>query len=145
ALPEATVQMIVEGKGVPPEAARMAAELSGGSAATALDLADTEATKERRAFIEAALGALRSSDLSAAVALSDARARDKEPLRDGLSALAAHFARIGRNVVSDDPARAARAARGHGVVAQAIDELERNGSPALVLEAMVVRLRHELY
>jgi hypothetical protein len=47
-------------------------------------------------------------------------------------------------LVTYDPARAARAARGHGVVAQAIDELERNGSPALVLEAMVARLRHEL-
>ena len=50
-----------------------------------------------------------------------------------------------RSVIAQEPERAARAARGHGVVAQAIDELERNGSPALVLEAMVARLRHELY
>jgi DNA polymerase-3 subunit delta' len=144
-LPEAIVRTILEDKGISPEAARMAAELSGGSVATALGLSDAEATKERHAFVEAALGALRSSDLSAAVALSDARARDKDILRDRLSALAAHFAKIGRTVVSDDPVRATRAAHGHGVVAQAIDELERNGSPALVLEAMVARLRHELY
>jgi DNA polymerase-3 subunit delta' len=143
-LPDSLVRSILEKQGVAPEAAQMAAELSAGSAGAALVLADAEATKERRAFIESALGALRTGDLGAAVALSDARARDKETLRDRLSALAAHFARVGRTVVSDDPARAARAARGHGVVAQAIDELERNGSPALVLEAMVTRLRHEL-
>jgi DNA polymerase-3 subunit delta' len=143
-LPESLVRSILEKQGTSPEAAQMAAELAGGSAGAALVLADAEATKERRAFIESALGALRTGDLGAAVALSDARARDKETLRDRLSALAAHFARVGRSVVSDDPARAARAARGHGVVAQAIDELERNGSPALVLEAMVTRLRHEL-
>jgi hypothetical protein len=65
-------------------------------------------------------------------------------LRDRLAALGAHLAGIGRTSAAEDPARAARAARGHGVVAQAIDELERNGSPALVLEAMVARLRHEL-
>jgi DNA polymerase-3 subunit delta' len=143
-LPEALVRSILEQQGMAPEVAQMAAELSGGSAGAAMVLADPEATKERRAFIESALTALRGGDLGPAVALSDARARDKETLRDRLSALAAHFARVGRSVVADDPARAARAARGHGVVAQAIDELERNGSPALVLEAMVARLRHEL-
>jgi DNA polymerase-3 subunit delta' len=143
-LPESLVRSILEKQGAAPEAAQMAAELSGGSAGAAVTLADADATKERRAFIEAALGALRGSDLGAAVALSDARARDKETLRDRLSALAAHFARVGRTVVADDPPRAARAAKGHGVVSQAIDELERNGSPALVLEAMVARLRHEL-
>jgi len=30
------------------------------------------------------------------------------------------------------------------VVTSAMQELERNGSPALVLEAMVVRLGHEI-
>jgi len=143
-LPEPLVRSILEKQGATPEAAQMAAELSGGSAGAAIALADVDATKERRAFIESALGALRGADLGAAVALSDARARDKETLRDRLSALAAHFARVGRSVVAEDPLRASRAARGHGVVAQAIDELERNGSPALVLEAMVARLRHEL-
>jgi len=143
-LPESLVRSILEKKGVPPEAAQLAAELSGGSVATAVALADVDETKERRAFIEAALGALHGTGLGAAVALSDARARDKETLRDRLSALSAHFAGIGRSVVGEDPDRAARAARGHGVVALAIDELERNGSPALVLEAMVARLRHEL-
>jgi DNA polymerase-3 subunit delta' len=144
-LAESLVRSILEEQGTSAEAAKMAAELSGGSVAAALGLADAEATKERRAFVDAALGALRGGDLGSVVALSDARARDKETMRDRLAALAAYFAGVGRTVVADQPERAARAARGHGVVTQAIDELERNGSPALVLEAMVARLRHELY
>jgi DNA polymerase-3 subunit delta' len=143
-LAESVVKKIIESQGTAGETAEMAAELSGGSVETALALADPEATRERRAFVEAALDAARAGDLGAAVALSDARARDKDTLRDRLAALGAHLAGIGRTSAPEDPARAARAARGHGVVAQAIDELERNGSPALVLEAMVARLRHEL-
>jgi DNA polymerase-3 subunit delta' len=143
-LAEEVVRKILENQGTASETAAMAAELSGGSVEVGLALADPEATRERRAFVEAALGAARAGDLGAAVALSDSRARDKETLRDRLAALGAHLAGIGRTSAPENPARAARAARGHGVVAQAIDELERNGSPALVLEAMVARLRHEL-
>ena len=76
--------------------------------------------------------------------LSDARARDKNVLRDRLLALGAYLAKNGRALVTKDPARALRAARGYEVVTRALDELERNGSPALVLEAMVARLRHEI-
>jgi len=143
-LPESIVLGILEKNGVAREAAELAAELSGGSVASALDLADAEATGERRAFVDAALDALQSPDLGAAIALSDARARDKDTLKDRLAALSAHFARLGRAVAHDDPDRASYAARSYGVVALAIDELEQNGSPALVLEAMVARLRHEL-
>src|SRR5262245_59728674 len=101
----------------------MAAELAAGSVETALTLADPEATGERRAVVAEALGAARVGDLGAAVALSDSRARVKETLRDRLAALGAHLAGIGRTSVAQDPARAARAAQSHGVVAQAIDEL----------------------
>jgi len=130
------VRSILEKQGIDPETAKMAADLSGGSVALALELADADATSERREFIEAALAALGGADLGPAVALSDARARDKQVLHDRLSALLAHFAAIGRSTVGTQPAEATRAARRHEIVARAIDELERNGSPALVLEAM---------
>ncbi|HKQ68048.1 MAG TPA: DNA polymerase III subunit [Polyangiaceae bacterium] len=143
-LGESLVRGILEKRGVAAETAQMASELSAGSAATAIDLADSEASAERRAFIEAAIGAAQSSDLGAAVALSDARARDKEVLKDRLAALSAYFARRGRSVIATDPAKATRAAHAYEVVANAIDELTRNGSPALVLETMVAKLRREL-
>jgi DNA polymerase-3 subunit delta' len=144
-LGESLVRSILQKRGVAAEIATMAADLSGGSAALALELADADATLERQAFVEAALAASRGPDLGLAVLLSDARARDKHVLCDRLSALQAHFAGIGRARVDAEPEEATRAARGHEIVARAIDELERNGSPALVLEAMVARMRHELY
>jgi DNA polymerase-3 subunit delta' len=143
-LADKLVQSILEARGVPPDAAELAAELAGGSVAAALELADPEATRERRGFVEAALGASHAPDLAPALALSDARARDKEVLRDRLTALSAHFASVGRKVAGDDLDAALRAAKGHEAVVRAIDELERNGSPALVLEAMVARLKQEV-
>jgi len=144
-LAESLVRSILEKQGIAAEIAKMAADLSGGSVALALELADADATKERQAFIEGTLGALHGPDLGPAILLSDARARDKQVLRDRLWALLAHFAGIGRAIVGAEPEKATRAAHRHAIVARAIDELERNGSPALVLEAMVARMRHELY
>jgi hypothetical protein len=129
---------------VAPDIAQSAAELAGGSAAMALELCDPEATTERRAFVEAAVMASRAPDLSAAVALSEARARDKDVLYARLTSLSTYLARVARTVVDREPARAGRAARGYEVVSRAMLELESNGSPALVLESMVARLRGEI-
>ncbi|MET0596052.1 MAG: hypothetical protein ABW133_25350, partial [Polyangiaceae bacterium] len=70
--------------------------------------------------------------------------RDKDTLKDRLGALATHFAKSAREGVKTSSDDALRAAESYGTVARAIDELERNGSPALVLEGMVARLRHGL-
>ena len=138
------VKSILEKRGIEPDLADAAANLSAGSAAAALTHADPEAAAERRAFVEGTLAALGGSDLAPALALAETRARDKDLLRDRLSALAGHFAKEGRADATGHPDRALRAARSYENVARAIDELERNGSPALVLEAMVARLRHGL-
>src|SRR5205085_10341601 len=125
-LAESLVRSILEKRGIDAQTAKMAADLSGGSVALALELADADATSERQDFIEAALAAVAGPDLGPAVALSDARARDKQVLRDRLSALLAYFAGIGRSAVASQPTEATRAARRHEIVARAIDELERN-------------------
>jgi DNA polymerase-3 subunit delta' len=138
------VKSILEKSGVAPDMAETAAEHAGGSVAAALQYADADAAAERRAFIEGALTALSGSDLAAALALADARAREKDVLIDRLSALAGFFAKKGRAEVREHADDALRAAESYAGVARAIDELERNGSPALVLEAMVARLRHGL-
>jgi DNA polymerase-3 subunit delta' len=143
-LPESLLVAVLQERGVAPDIAQSAAELAGGSAAMALELCDPEATKERRAFVEAAVMASRASDLSAAVALSEARARDKDVLYARLTSLSTYLARVARTVVDREPARAGRAARGYEVVSRAMLELESNGSPALVLESMVARLRGEI-
>jgi DNA polymerase-3 subunit delta' len=143
-LPDSLLVSLLEQRQVPSDFARSAAELAAGSAALALELCDPEATQERRAFVEGAVTAARSGELGAAVAFAESRARDKDVLYARLAALAAYLARVARTVVEREPARAGRAARGHEVVTLAMMELERNGSPALVLEAMVARLGHEI-
>ena len=138
------VRAILEQRGVASDAAETAADLAGGSVAAALEHADPNAMAERNAFIEATMAAVFAPDIAAALTLSDARARDKDVLIDRLSALATHFAKQGRADVKERPDDALGAAESYDNVARAIDELERNGSPALVLEAMVTRLRHGL-
>jgi DNA polymerase-3 subunit delta' len=138
------VRAILEKRGMAADIAETAAELAGGGVAAALEQADPSALAERTAFIEATLAAVQAPDIAAALTLSEARARDKDVLIERLLALATHFARKGRADVKERPDGALRAAQSYGSVAQAIDELERNGSPALVLEAMVTRLRHGL-
>jgi DNA polymerase-3 subunit delta' len=141
-LSNALVKTILEKTGVAASVAEAAADLAGGSVASAQEHADPSAAAERNAFIDATIAAVTGPDLAPAIALSDARARDKEVLRDRLAALATHFAKKGRADVDAAPDRALLAAESYETVARAIDELERNGSPALVLEAMVARLRH---
>ena len=143
-LGSAIVKEILEKRGVPADVADTAADLAGGSVALALEHADPSAAAERNAFIEATIAAVNAPDIAAALTLSEARARDKDVLLDRLSALATHYAKKGRAEVKEHPDGALRAAESYGNVAQAIDELERNGSPALVLEAMVTRLRQGL-
>lgn len=140
-LPEALVEQILRQRGVGEAEARAAAELSSGSASVALDLADEEASREREAFIEAVLSAISARDLVPALKVAEARERDKDVLHDRLTALAVRMARIGRTSLDTDPDKASRAAQRYTVVLQAIRELERNASPALLLESMVMRLR----
>ena len=143
-LSAALVKSILEKREVAPDIAETAADDAGGSVAAALQYADADAAAERSAFIEATVAALSGPDLAAALALADARAREKDVLIDRLTALAGYFAKKGRAEVQRHADSALRAAKSYGAVARAIDELERNGSPALVLEGMVARLRHEL-
>jgi DNA polymerase-3 subunit delta' len=143
-LSESLLRTILEERNIPADVAQAAAELAGGSAAAALELADPEATRERRAFVEAAMSAARAADLVFAIQLAESRARDKDVLYQRLAALAAYFVRAARALSNAEPARAGRAAWAYEAVTQAMRDLEENGSPALVLEAMVAHLRHEI-
>jgi DNA polymerase-3 subunit delta' len=141
-LPERVVQSILEKDGAPPDVAKSAAELSGGSVEQARALADPKAQGDRTAFVDAAIAAMRAPDLGAAITWASSRERDKDVLLSRLAGLAARFAHDGRRLVSGDPDGAGTAAGRYGIVTRAMRELERNGAPALVLESMVARLRN---
>jgi len=140
-LSEAQVRAILEERGIPAQTAQAAADLCGGSASAALELCNPEDAQKRDAFVDAALAAMRSPDLAAAVALAETQGRDRNALASQLSALAARFASLGRSLTAQRSAGAVAAAKSYETVTSAMRDLERNGSPALVVEAMVARLR----
>ncbi len=140
-LPEDLVARILERRGTEPERARGIAALAGGSAATALSLADPEQAGAREAFVDRALAAVAAPTLSEALALAEEAKREKAVLPDRLLALGARFAADARALaVASDPRADLTAAR-HEATLRALRELDRNASPQLVLESMFVRMR----
>ena len=139
-LPDALVAQILEGKGLDPKVSAMAQ----GSVAAALDLAAEDAIAEREAFVAAAHAAIGARDLALGIKFAEAK-RDRDSLRGLLSHLAQSLALAGRDHVarpmSEGMVDAERAANRHRVVLSAMQDVERNVSPALALESMVYRLR----
>jgi DNA polymerase-3 subunit delta' len=139
-LGEGTLRAILRRHGVPEAAHDLALELAGGGANAALASADAEAVAERQAFFDALAEAVEAPDMGKALALG-ARWRDKGALAERLRAFAAALARSARGRLGADERRALAEARRYEVVQRALRDLDRNASPALALEAMVLRLR----
>ncbi len=129
-LPDALVAQILQGKGLDPKVASVAQ----GSVALALELASEDAIKEREDFVAAAHSAIAARDLAPAIKFAEAR-RERDALRGLLSYLAQSLAISGRERVSTQPDEAERAAHRHRVVLSAMQDVERNVSPALALES----------
>jgi DNA polymerase-3 subunit delta' len=116
--------------------------LAEGSAQRALELADDERRQDLNAFVQRIDAALVSPDLRASLELAQSLPRDRDELKLRLLALAEHVRRDTREAVARDATRpAARGAERYRVVQSALDALERNVSPALALEGMLVELR----
>jgi DNA polymerase-3 subunit delta' len=135
-LSDQLVAQILESKGLDTKVAVVAQ----GSMAAALELASEDAIRERQDFVSAAHAAVRARDLSVAIKFAETKRE-----RDGLRALLSHFAQslalAGREQVRVAPGDAERSAVQHRVVLRAMQDVERNVSPALALEAMIHRLR----
>ncbi|MBN1610182.1 MAG: DNA polymerase III subunit [Polyangiaceae bacterium] len=136
-LADHVVASILERNGAPTEAAAVAE----GSASLALQLADPEQMAARQDFADAVLRAVAARDLAAALDLLETRSLARDRLREQLAFLAQTFAQRGRQAVAAQPGLSELAARQHRIVFGAIRSLDRFGQPALVLEAMVARLR----
>jgi DNA polymerase III subunit delta' len=136
-LSERIVATILERRGLDPAVA----PLAQGSASLALELADAEAKAEREAFTQAAFAAVSAPDLAPALKLAESQKGDREGLRSQLAFFAQAIAGEGRSAARDNPPLALTRAHQHGTVLAAMREVERNAQPALLLEAMFVRLR----
>jgi len=135
-LPDALVAQILQKQGLDPKVAA----LSQGSVALALDLASEDAIKERDEFVAAAHAAMASRDLALGIKFAEVR-RERDGLRGLLSYFAQSLALAGREQVATQIREAERSAARHHVVLSAMQDVERNVSPALALEAMIYRLR----
>jgi DNA polymerase-3 subunit delta' len=135
-LPDAVLARILESKGLPPQVAALAQ----GSVALALELASEDAIKERDEFVASAEAAIGARDLSLAIKFAETK-RERDALRMLLSHFALSLALAGRAQVTSAVHEAERAAARHRVVLAAMQDVERNVSPALALESMIYRLR----
>ena len=135
-LADALVAHILETKGLDARAAALAQ----GSVAAALELGSADALKERDDFVAAAHAAIGARDLSLAIKFAEAK-RDRDTLRGLLSHFAQALAITGREHVGARIAEAERAANRYRIVLGAMQDVERNVSPALALESMIYRLR----
>ena len=86
--------------------------------------------------------ATQAPDLTAALSAAEGRARNKDELELGLTAVAARYASLGRAASLEGDSAAARSlALHHEIVITALTELEKNAQPALLVESLVARLR----
>ena len=131
-LPAALIATLLEAEG---QSSEMAA-FSGGSVSRALELSEPESRKARADFVDAARTALAAPHAAAAIEFGASRPEGRDGLKSLLSHLASVFASEARQ-----GAYMGLFARRHQEVVRAITEIERNGTPALVLEAMILRLR----
>jgi len=136
-LPDAVLCKILANRGLPEDVA----PLGQGSAETAILLASDDASRERHEFVAGARAALDAPDLASAIRFAESRKGDRDTLKAELGFLAQHLASDAREHVGDSPARAVRAAEQHALVLAAMDDLERNVQPALVLESMIIKMR----
>jgi len=135
-LADALVAQILQAKGLDPKAA----VLAQGSVALALDLASEDAIKERDEFVALAHAALAARDLAPGIKFAEAR-RERDSLRGLLAYFAQSLAIRAREQATQRIEQAERAAEQHRVVLSAMQDVERNVSPALALESMIYRLR----
>lgn len=137
ALSDEIIATLLERAGKPVDGAHLAQ----GSAGLAFRLADPDRISERDAFVNATLAAVHAPDLAGALELVQEHASERHELYEQLGFVAQAFAEIGRTQIAGSPVEAERAAKRHEVVLRALEDIEANLQPALVLDALVSRLR----
>jgi hypothetical protein len=117
------------------------ARLAGGSVEAAERLADPDETEARLRFVARAFEAVSAKGIEPLLALAEDAKKEKDELRTRIGALASAFAEK-----ASESARANRrdsevlAARGRLALA-ALENLDFNNAPQMVVEAMLSRMR----
>jgi DNA polymerase III subunit delta' len=138
ALSDEVLERILEQRGI---AEKGLIALAQGSARLLLDLAGSETLQNREQFVATIRGAIAAPDLGSALELLGKKQDEREELKSQLNWFLARLASEARDVAAVDPERAERLSHHHRAVGDTIRDLERNGQPALMLEALLTRLR----
>jgi DNA polymerase-3 subunit delta' len=140
-LPDDVVARLLEARGVEPERAREVARLAGGSVEVGEHLADPDESEARDRFVTRALEAVAAPGLEPLLALAEDAKKEKDLLRARIAALAATLAAKAADAArADQPTAEPLASRGRLALA-ALDHLDGNNAPQLVVEAMLSRMR----
>ena len=115
--------------------------LAQGSASLLLELAESDQLEARDQFVEAVRRAIAAPDLAAGLDHLGKKQEERDELKLQLTWLCARLAAESKTLAPEEPVRAERLSLHHQIVSQTIRDLERNGQPALMLEAMLTRLR----
>ncbi len=115
--------------------------LAQGSAEAALELSDPDKRQQLQEFADELRAALGARDIVAALEAASKLPSDRHVLRLRLAAFSQLLAIEGRDAARNNPALAELRAEQYAVVQQAMKALERNASPTLAVEAMLVALR----
>jgi DNA polymerase-3 subunit delta' len=140
-LPDDVVRSILEARGVEPVRAAEVARLSGGSVEAAELLADPEESEGRDRFVARALEALLAPGLEPLLALAEDAKKEKGELRGRLGALADTLAQRASDAARAGRPEAEALAQKGGLALTALEHLDGNNAPQLVIEAMLSRMR----
>lgn len=138
-LPDSTLRKILSEKGlsVPDDALSLAA----GSAGTAIQLADADTERGRSEFIQQISACTAAADLGQALQFASALRPDRADLKRNLLALSQHYALGVRRHVSHRAQFARQLAQHYEDSQAALEHLDQNTPPTLVLETLIARLR----
>ena len=140
-LPDDVVQSILEARGVEPARAREVARLSAGSVEAGEHLADPEESEARARFVTRAMEAVAAPGLEPLLALAEDAKKEKDDLRARIGALASAFAEKASEAArADHRDSAVWAARGR-LALTALEHLDFNNAPQMVVESMLSRMR----
>lgn len=139
-LPDDVVAELLQARGIEPARAKEVARLAGGSVETGEMLADPEESEARERFVARALEAVTAPSLDPLLALAEDAKKEKDELRVRIAALASTLAQRAGAADGDARTSATMAARGRMALA-ALEHLDGNNSPQLVVEGMLSRMR----
>ena len=140
-LPREALVSLLTAEGHAAEVAARAAEDAQGSLALARQKVSADAADGTSPWISSFESAITDPTFAGSLRASEASKGSREAVTAGLEAFGNHLVAEARAHVREPSGRALRAAERHARVQVALRQLESNGSPQLVVEALLADLR----